>query len=98
MKITRILFAAVPTAFLAASAVAVALWNKRRSKSSDRRATERTTQRDVGDGAGDAAQQEVAEVAEAMAEEGGAVVVTEVEPTADGGAVVTETLLVPREA
>ncbi|MGH7282108.1 MAG: hypothetical protein ACRELY_11330 [Polyangiaceae bacterium] len=90
MKTSRLLLAAVPAGLLAFGAVALGKWSLRSffAPSSTARGDDRITP--IPGSA-----EEVAGVAEAMAEEGGAVLVTEVAPIGEDEVVVAETLLVP---
>ncbi len=103
MKTSRVLLAAIPVGVFALGAVALGMWSFRNVFSSSPTARESDSKLRANEGgvresdgprviAGSA--EEVAKVAEAMAEDGGAVLVTEVTPTAAGEAIVTETLLV----
>ena len=101
MKTSRLLLAAIPVGALAVGAVALGKWSFRNIFSPAAHA-----QKTTSDGASADARvtpipgsaEEVASVADAMAREGGPVLVTEVAALGDDEVVVAETLLVPDTA
>lgn len=101
MKTSRLLLAAIPMGALAVGAVALGKWSYRNVFGSSSPARE--NQRAAGDGTSaddritpiPGSVEEVAEVAQAMAKEGGPVLVTEVAEVGDDEVVVAEALLVP---
>ena len=85
MKTSRLVLVALPAAALALGAAALTMWTRRRhaaSKSNEDRASV------------PGSIEEVAAVAEAMAEEGGTVLITEVEALDDDDTLLTEALFV----
>ena len=101
MKTSRLLLAAIPMGALAVGAVALGKWSFRNIFSSNGASQASAAKKtDADDRAtpipGSA--EEVASVADAMAQEGGPVLLTEVADLGDDEVIVAETLLVPDTA